>query len=114
MDLVAIDKGSCTLKTVIKETELNGFSITHGGVLFSLADSAVAFAANSYGYKAVTIENSISYLKPSFLSSVITATCSEIHKGKTLGRYVVELHSELESVKVAVVNATVHFSNELW
>ena len=44
---------------------LNGFSIAHGGISYSLADSALAFAANSYGKKAVSIETSISHIKKS-------------------------------------------------
>ena len=48
--------GTCQLKLKVHEQLLNGFSIAHGGISYSLADSALAFAANSYGIKAVSIE----------------------------------------------------------
>lgn len=113
LKLTKLDKGTCVLQMDITPDHVNGFNITHGGVGFSLADSAVAFAANAYGYKAVTIENSISYIKPSFLHSILIASCTELHKGKTIGRYAVKLNTE-DNKLVAQVNATVHFSQEAW
>ena len=58
----AIEKGSCSLSCMIIEDMLNGFSIAHGGIAYSLADSTLAFAANSHGYQSFSIETSISHL----------------------------------------------------
>ena len=52
--------GYCQLKMTIRSEMLNGFGIAHGGISFSLADSALAFACNSHGRRAVSIETSIS------------------------------------------------------
>ncbi|MGB0933604.1 MAG: PaaI family thioesterase [Lishizhenia sp.] len=113
MKVTQLQPGSSTLTMQILPEHVNGFNITHGGITFSLADSAIAFAANAYGNKAVSIENSISYIKPSFLNDQLTAHCEEVHKGKTLGRYTVKLLNEKKEL-IAKVNSTVHFSKENW
>ncbi len=113
MEILALSEGNCTVRMTIATDHVNGFKIAHGGTAFSLADSAIAFAANAHGFKAVTIENTISYIKPSFLGNQIIASCSQIHKGKTLGRYTVKLETE-EKTLIANVNGLVHFSKEKW
>ena len=47
--LIHLEEGKCTLTMKVKKEMLNGFGTLHGGMAFSLADSALAFAANSYG-----------------------------------------------------------------
>lgn len=56
-----ISEGKAILKMKIRKEMLNGFDIAHGGIIFSLADSALAFASNSYGKRSVSIEASISW-----------------------------------------------------
>lgn len=113
MEIEEVEKGKCTLSMLIASDHVNGFNITHGGIAFSLADSAIAFAANAYGNKAVTIENSISYVKPSFLGNRLIAICTEVNKGKTVARYNVKLQNQKNEL-VANINGLVHFSNEIW
>ena len=48
LDIISIKKGSCSLKTTITKEMTNGFNLSHGGICFSIADSCLAFAANSY------------------------------------------------------------------
>ena len=52
-------KGFCKLRMKIRKEMCNGFEIAHGGVVFSLADSALAFASNSHGREAVSLETSM-------------------------------------------------------
>ena len=59
VNLIEISLGKCKLGLSITKSMLNGFSIAHGGISYSLADSCLAFAANSYGFKCVSIETSI-------------------------------------------------------
>ena len=61
----------------IREEMTNGFKIAHGGITFSFADSAFAFASNSRGRKAVSIETSISHTKPLKIGDIITAIAEE-------------------------------------
>src|SRR5215204_457663 len=62
INVLDINEGTCRLSLVVKKEMLNGFGIAHGGITYSLADSALAFASNSKGRKSVSIETSISHI----------------------------------------------------
>lgn len=113
IEVLSIDKGSCTLRAEIKGEMLNGFEILHGGVSYSLADSALAFASNSYGNKCVSIETSISHIRSSKKGDILTAKAIEMHRGKTIGVYEVIVHNQ-ENKKVALFKGTVHIAQEIW
>ena len=61
IERITIEPGRCILRLKVRKDMLNGFAIAHGGITYSLADSALAFASNSHGRKAVSIETSISH-----------------------------------------------------
>ena len=63
LEILELSKGFCKLKMVVRKEMTNGFSIAHGGISYSLADSALAFAANSEGTHSLSIETSISHKK---------------------------------------------------
>lgn len=111
--VLSLDKGSCTLETTIKSEMLNGFEILHGGISYSLADSALAFASNSHGVKCVSIETSISHIRPSKRGDTLTAKALELHRGKTIGIYEV-LVTNQENKKIAIFKGTVHVSQDQW
>lgn len=108
-----IKLGSCTLQTTITSEMLNGFDIAHGGISYSLADSALAFASNSYGTKCVSIETSISHTRPSKLGDQLTAVATELHRGKKIGIYEVTVSNQ-ENKTIALFKGTVHISEEIW
>ena len=87
-------EGFCKLKMTIRKEMCNGFEIAHGGISFSLADSALAFASNSYGRKTVSMETSMAYIRPLKTGDVIIATAAEKHLGKTIGHYDVTITKE--------------------
>ena len=60
VELVDVRAGHCTLRMLVRGDMVNGFGVAHGGVAFSLADSAMAFAANSGSSVVVAVDNSIS------------------------------------------------------
>lgn len=113
VEVLSIDKGACALKMTVKKEMLNGFQIAHGGITYSLADSALAFASNSHGYKAVSIETSVSHLKKVAQEDELTALCSEINRGKKVGKYEVKIHNQNKSL-VAHFVGTVFISEEIW
>jgi acyl-CoA thioesterase len=82
LEVLTIEKGSCTISCSIKGLMLNGFSIAHGGIAYSIADTTLAFAANSYGYQSFSIETSISHLRKVLDKDILRATSTEIHRGK--------------------------------
>jgi acyl-CoA thioesterase len=113
VEVEEISLGSCQLKMTLNATMLNGFFIAHGGISYSLSDSALAFAANSYGYKCVSVETSISHTRPAKEGSVLRAKAIEKHRGKTIAIYEVVVTDENEKT-VALFKGTVHISQEIW
>lgn len=84
---IAEGEGYCTLEMIVRPEMVNGFGIAHGAITYALADSALAFASNSRGRKAVSIETSINHLKPVMAGDVITAVAEESSSGHKLGIY---------------------------
>lgn len=113
IDVIETGLGACVLTCPVLPEMLNGFGILHGGISYSLADSALAFASNSYGYKCVSIETSISHTRPAQTGDVLTARCTESHRGKTLGIYQVEVKNQHDKT-VALFKGTVKVSDETW
>ena len=66
---------------------INGFGIVHGGIAFSLADSAFAFACNNRNNLSVALDTSINFTKPVHVGDVLFAVATEIHNGKSTGLY---------------------------
>ena len=77
IEIIQVSVGSCEIKLTVREEMTNGFDIAHGGITYSLADSALAFASNSHGRKSVSVETSISHTKPSLIGDVLTAKAVE-------------------------------------
>jgi len=76
---------------VVRKEMVNGFAIGHGGIAFSLADSALAFAANSYGQVAVTVESTVAFTSPAEVGDRLVAVATELHRGGQVGHYQVEI-----------------------
>ena len=62
MEIVALELGACQLRCPVTAQTTNGFQIAHGGLTYALADSALAFAANTYGYQCMSIDTQIAHL----------------------------------------------------
>lgn len=60
-ELVALDANACTLRMTVRDDMVNGFGVSHGGIVFSLADSAMAFACNQGDAVTVATDNAVSY-----------------------------------------------------
>lgn len=113
---ISVDKlseGHCTLSCNVRPEMLNGHHIAHGGISYSISDSALAFASNSYGNKCVSIETSISHLLPVKEGDQLTAVCDEIHRGKTVAIYSVTVYNQ-RNEKVSLFKGTVNISREIW
>ena len=108
-----IELGTCIWSCQVKEEMLNGFHILHGGISYSIADSALAFASNSYGNKCVSIETSISHTRPAKNGDILTATCKEINRGKTIGIYEVAVTNQDQKL-IAIFKGTVSISVDTW
>ena len=89
-----IREGYCRLHYTVKEDMLNGFERIHGGVLFSAADSAFAFACNSHGLITVALDVSITYTRPALAGDKLYVEAVEIHLGNKTGLYDIRTTNE--------------------
>ncbi len=91
----------------VREEMLNGFGVTHGGVAYSLADSAFAFASNTVGVVSVSIDNSISYPAPVRAGDELKATAELRTSANRIATYDVNVVNQEDSV-VALFRGTVY------
>ena len=96
--LEKVGPGHAEMTLVIDEKHLNGHAICHGGLIFTLADSAFAFACNTYNESAVAQNNSITFIRPAFLKQKLTAIACEIDKSGRSGIYDVSVTNESNEV----------------
>ena len=83
--------GYCVLEMVVRPEMVNGFGIAHGAITYALADSALAFASNSHGRKAVSIETSINHLKTVNPGEILKAVAEETSLGHKIAIYHIKI-----------------------
>ena len=105
--IMGIKPGYSKLKMKVRPDMMNGFNICHGGITFSLADSALAFASNNYGRIAVALETSIAFSVPVLEGDELTAEALEQSKGNSTGIYNVTVSNQ-SGVKVGIFRGTVY------
>lgn len=79
VELLSIEEGYCKIKMTVKKEMLNGHGILHGGIAFTFADSAFAFASNSFGRIAVSINGNMSYAKSAKEGEVLIAEAKPLN-----------------------------------
>jgi len=87
IQILDIKEGYSKIQMLVREEMINGFSIVHGGIAFSLADSAFAFACNNRNNLSVALDTSINFTKAVHPGDTITAEAKEIHNGRSTGIY---------------------------
>ena len=87
MEITEVRPGQATLTMTVKPHMVNGQRIAHGGFIFTLADSAFAFACNSHNERVVAAQGSISFIKPGKLGDRLVATAREILRSGRSGIY---------------------------
>jgi acyl-CoA thioesterase len=85
--IIEIKEGYSKLQMKVREEMINGFDIVHGGIAFSLADSAFAFACNNRNNLSVALDTSINFTKPVVPGDILTAEAKELHNGRSTGLY---------------------------
>ena len=76
---IILEEGHCKISMTVKKDMLNGYGILHGGIAFTFADSAIAFASNSYGRVAVSINGSMIYSKSAVEGEVLYAEAKALN-----------------------------------
>lgn len=87
MEVLEIAPRRAVVAMTVRPEMVNGFDVCHGGVTFSLADSALAFASNTHGRVTMSIENSIRYPRPAHAGDRLTAVAEAEHVGGRIGYY---------------------------
>ncbi|WP_338698216.1 hydroxyphenylacetyl-CoA thioesterase PaaI [Bradyrhizobium sp. 26S5] len=87
MELVEIRPGRAVMAMTVQPHMVNGQRICHGGYIFTLADSAFAFACNSRNDRAVAAQGDITFIRPGKLGDRLVASAHEISRGGHSGIY---------------------------
>ena len=113
IEIVDVSEGYCQIKMIVRKEMLNGFHIAHGGIAYSLADSALAFASNSNGKKSLSVETSISHTVSVKDGDILTATTEELSLSDKLGVYLITITNN-ENQKIAYFKGTVYRTSKNW
>ena len=105
--------GYCVLRMTVRQEMLNGFAVAHGGITYSLADSALAFAANTHGIQSMSIETSISHTKQVLEADILTAKTKEISLTNRVGIYQIDITNQNNEI-VALFKGTVYRTEKEW
>lgn len=113
IEVIEIGEGISTLRMKVRSEMLNGFEVLHGGITYSLADSALAFASNAYGRKSMSIETSISHTLPCKEGDVLSTKTVERSLTNKIGVYDISIMNQDNKV-VALFKGTVYRSEKVW
>jgi len=110
--VLSVSAGECSIEMTVREEMVNGFRVAHGGITYSLADSALAFASNSRGQHALSIETAVSHTSPVSPGDHLVATARELQCGQRLARYEVTVQRNQKTV--ALFKGTVFKNDTPW
>jgi acyl-CoA thioesterase len=113
IEVLLSEKGHCILKMKVRDKMVNGFGIAHGGICFSLADSALAFASNAHGRLCVALECSISFPVAVTVGDELTAEAKELSLTNKTATYLIEVKNQKKE-NVAFFKGTVYRTNKEW
>ena len=113
IEIIDVSEGYCQLKMKVRKEMLNGFHIAHGGIAYSLADSALAFASNSHGRKSLSVETSISHMVSIKAGDMLTAMTKELSRSDKIGVYLITITNN-ENQEIANFKGTVYRTSKNW
>src|SRR5688572_13052127 len=92
--VIDIQEGYSKIQMTLREEMLNGFGVIHGGIAFSLADSAFAFACNNRNNLSMALDVTITFTKAVNIDDVLTAEAKEVHNGRSTGVYLITVTNQ--------------------
>jgi acyl-CoA thioesterase len=113
IEVLEITEDYCKLKMTVRKEMTNGFNIAHGGISYSLADSALAFAANSDGIQSLSVETSISHTKKVISGDTLIAETQEISKDDTNAVYNINITNQ-NNIEIAHFKGKVYRTKKEW
>lgn len=105
IEVLDVKEGYSKIKMTIRKEMVNGFGIVHGGIPFSLADSAFAFACNNRNNLSVALDVTITFTKAVNIGDVLTAEAKEVHNGRSTGVYLIMVINQ-KNEQVALFKGT--------
>jgi acyl-CoA thioesterase len=111
IEILEVKDGYSKIKMTVREEMINGFGIVHGGIAFSLSDSAFAFACNNRNNLSVALDTSINFTKPVHVGDVLIAEAKELHNGKSTGLYHITVTNQKDHI-VALFKGTCFRTNK--
>ena len=105
VEVIEVKEGYSKIKMTIRKEMVNGFGIVHGGIPFSLADSAFAFACNNRNNLSVALDVTITFTKPVNIGDILTAEAKEVHNGRSTGVYLITVSNQ-KNEQVALFKGT--------
>ena len=111
IEVLEVREGYSKIKMTVRPEMINGFGIVHGGIAFSMADSAFAFACNNRNVLSVALDTSINFIKPVHVGDILTAQAKEIHNGKSTGLYHISIQNQHDH-EVAIFKGTCFRTNK--
>lgn len=94
IEVLEVRTGHSSIRMKVREEMVNGFGIAHGGIAFSLADSAFAFACNNRNQLSVALDTSINFTREVRVGDTLTASAKEEHNGRSTGLYTIQIHNQ--------------------
>jgi acyl-CoA thioesterase len=105
VEVLEVHEGYSKIRMIIRKEMVNGFGIVHGGIPFSLADSAFAFACNNRNNLSVALDVTITFTKAVNIGDVLTAEAKEVHNGRSTGVYLITVINQ-KNEQVALFKGT--------
>ncbi len=111
IQIVIPEPGFAEARMTVTEQMLNGFAVCHGGYIFTLADSAFAFACNAYDQITLAAGANIDFLKPVYAGDKLLAVATERSRGGRTGVYDVRVTNQNEE-EIAIFRGRSHATRE--
>src|SRR5687767_15510838 len=92
--VLEVREGYSKIQMTLRKEMLNGFAVIHGGIPFSLADSAFAFACNNRNNLSMALDVTITFTKAVNIDDVLTAEAKEVHNGRSTGVYLITVTNQ--------------------
>jgi acyl-CoA thioesterase len=105
VEVLEVKEGYSRIRMTVRKEMVNGFGIVHGGLPFSLADSAFAFACNNRNNLSVALDVTITFMKAVNVGDILTAEAKEIHNGRSTGVYLIHVTNQ-KNEQVALFKGT--------
>ena len=105
IEILNIKEGYSKIQMTVRDEMMNGLGVVHGGIAFSLADSAFAFACNNRNNLSLALDTSINFTKSVMPGDVLTAEAKEVHNGRSTGLYLVTVSNQ-KGEQVAIFKGT--------